>query len=136
MKKCLSILVIALTFAAVSCKKPAGEGGNSTITGTVHVTNYNANFTSVNNEYPGADMDVYIIYGDDLTYGNKGKTGPDGVFEFKYLRKGSYRVYVYSKDKDAYLSGETNAPDMAVFADGEITGRKQTCDVGTMEVYN
>jgi|SRR6218665_1067439 len=136
MKKVVSILLVAFTLISVSCKKPAGEGGNSTVTGAVHVTNYNSTFTSINNEYMGADLDVYIIYGDDLSYGNKTKTGPDGVFEFKYLRKGSYRVYVYSKDKDAYLAGDTNAPDEAIFASGEITAKKQVCDLGTIEVIN
>jgi len=136
MKKIITILLIALTFVTVSCKKPAGEGGNSTITGSVHVTNYNSTFTAVNNDYPGADLDVYIIYGDDVTYGNKTKTDPNGIFEFKYLRKGTYRVYVYSKDKAGYLAGDHNAPDKAVYASGEITGKKQTSDVGTLEVID
>lgn len=134
MKKLLAILSLALLFVISSCKKPAGEGGNSTIMGKVHITNWNATFTVINDDYPGADVDVYIIYGDELTYGNKVKTGPDGVFEFKYLRKGSYKVYVYSKDKEAYLDGNSNPPDMAVYASGEITKKKQEVDLGTLEI--
>lgn len=136
MKKILSILAIALTVATSSCKKPAGEGGNSSITGMVHVTNYNSNFTVVNAEYPGADVDVYIVYGDEVGIGNRIRTTPEGKFEFPYLRPGKYRVYVYSKDKDAYLAGNPNPPDKAVSVDVEISKKKQTVDVGTLETFN
>ncbi|MCX6294935.1 MAG: hypothetical protein NTX97_02525 [Bacteroidetes bacterium] len=133
MKKILILFTIALTLIITSCKKPAGEGGNSTITGKIHTTNYNSTFTVVNAVYDSPDQDVYIIYGDDATYGNKTKTGPDGVFEFKYLRKGNYKIYVYSKDKAAYLPG-INPPDVAVYKEGEITAKKQTVDFGTIEI--
>lgn len=128
----LSISLMILLFGA--CSKPAGEGGDSTITGKVYVKNYNSTFTLLNQEYWGRDVDVYIIYGDDATYGNRVKTGPDGVFEFKYLRKGNYKIYVYSKDKDAYLAGNTNPPEIAVWASVEITDKKQTVDAGTLTI--
>ena len=38
-----------------SCEKDAGEGGNSSIRGYVHVTDYNSTFLVVQGEYPGAD---------------------------------------------------------------------------------
>ncbi|MCW3104642.1 MAG: hypothetical protein JWO09_3082 [Bacteroidetes bacterium] len=136
MKKILSILAIALAVVTSSCKKPAGEGGNSSIVGMVHVTNYNSNFTVVNAEYPGADVDVYIIYGDEVGIGNRIRTTPEGKFEFPYLRPGKYRVYVYSKDKDAYLDGNPNPPDKAVSVDVEINKKKQKVDVGTLEIFN
>jgi hypothetical protein len=134
MKKILSILAIALTIATTSCKKPAGEGGNSSIKGMVHVTNYNSNFTVVNAEYAGSDIDVYIIYGDEISYGNRIKTSPDGKFEFKYLRTGKYKVYCYSKDKDAYLAGNPNPPEKAVIMELEIKKKKEVVDAGTFEV--
>jgi hypothetical protein len=136
MKKLLTIFVLTCLVAVTSCKKPAGEGGNSSIKGKVWTTNYNSNFTVVNAEYPGADEDVYIIYGDEATYGDRIKAGPDGVFEFKYLRPGKYKVYVYSKDKEAFLAGNYNAPKKAVFAEGEITKKKSTVDVGTININN
>ena len=134
MKKILFILLIALTIITTSCKKPAGSGGNSTISGKVHVTNYNATFTVVNATYMAPDQDVYIIYGEDVTYGDKVKTSPEGVFEFKYLRPGSYKIYVYSKDKDAFLAGNPNPPEKAVYVDAEITSKKQEVDAGTIEI--
>lgn len=134
MKKIFAFLAITSFVIIYSCKKPAGEGGNSSIKGTVWVTNYNSNFTVVNAEYAGADKDVYIIYGDESTYGDKTKAGPDGVFEFKYLRPGKYKIYVYSDDKEAFLAGNYEAPPKAVFAEGEIKKKKSTVDVGTINV--
>ena len=124
--------VIFLTFAviagmSVACKKTAGEGGTSTIRGTVYVRNYNSNFSTLLGKYPGADFDVYIIYGDDATYGERIRSGPDGIFEFKYLRKGNYKVYVYSNDSIGTVgppysmtNPKINAPPIAVFKGGEF----------------
>jgi hypothetical protein len=134
MKKSLSFLIAVSFLIVTSCKKPAGEGGNSSIKGKIWVTNWNSNFTTLINDYPGADQDVYIIYGDDASYGNKLKSGPDGVFEFKYLRTGKYKIYTYSKDKDAYLAGDYNAPKNAVIVETEITKKKSTVDIGIINI--
>ncbi|MCW3084429.1 MAG: hypothetical protein JWP12_1795 [Bacteroidetes bacterium] len=132
MKKLLAITVIAMLLIVSSCKKGPGEGGNSTIVGKVWVKDYNSDFTIFNGEYAGADEDVYIIYGDDVSYGDKLKSGPDGVFEFKYLRPGKYKVYVYSKDRTQV----TVSNMVAVSATPEITKKKQTVDAGTLQIYN
>ena len=114
-----------------SCKKTAGEGGQATIKGKVWVEDWNAGFTIKNGEYAGADYDVYIIYGDDVSYGDKSKASYDGQFEFKYLRKGNYKVYVYSKDKTLNaLSGDT------VFVKNvTVSDRKATIALETFTVY-
>jgi len=135
MKKIASILILSIATLLISFEKPVGQGGDSTITGKVHVTNYNSTFTVVNSTYYGGDVDVFIVYGNDATYGDKTSTGPDGVFEFKYLRTGNYKIFVYSKDKAAYLAGNINAPETAVFKSGEITDKKQTVDFGTLEIF-
>jgi len=134
MNRILLFSTFILLFLLFSCKKPAGEGGNSSIKGMINITNWNATFSVITGVYSGADIDVYIIYGNDITYGDRIKTGPDGVFEFKYLRKGSYKIYVYSKDKDAFLSGNSNPPDIAIYIGAEITKKKQQVDVGTIEI--
>lgn len=143
MKKISISALVAVTGLILSCKKPAGEGGTSTIRGTIYVRNYNSNFSTLLGAYPGADTDVYIIYGDDATYGERTRSGPDGVFEFKYLRKGNYKVYVYSHDSVATVgpphsmtNPNVNAPDMAVFKSGEIKKKKETVDLGTFLVYD
>ena len=121
-----SLLFLAAVFM-MACEKEPGEGGDSSIHGYVHVTDYNASFIFVQGEYDGADRYVYIIYGDDISYGDRIKTGPDGKFEFKYLRKGKYKVYVYSKDS-------TLAGISVVSKDIEITAKKQKVDAGTFEI--
>lgn len=125
-----SVIIAAMLFS--SCKKEAGEGGNSSIKGKVWVVNYNSTFTSINNEYIGADEYVYIIYGSDVSYGDRTKTNPEGEFEFKYLREGSYTVYVYSKDKtQASPSGQ-----VAVKLSTSISKEEQVVDLGTITIYN
>lgn len=126
------VALAVIIFLFNSCKKEAGEGGNSSIRGKVWVVNYNATFTSINNEYVGADEYVYIIYGSDVSYGDRTKTNPEGAFEFKYLREGSYTVYVYSKDKtQASPSGQ-----VAVKVSTSIAREEQVVDLGTITIYN
>src|SRR4030095_3130777 len=114
-------------FLLAGCEKDAGEGGNSSITGYVHVTDYNASFLIIQGQYPGADEDVYIIYGNDVSYGDRIRTGPDGRFEFKYLREGKYTVYASSDDTT--LSGHS-----VVSIPVEITEKKQTVDIDTLNI--
>ncbi len=110
-----------------SCEKDAGEGGNSSIRGYVHVTDYNSTFLVVQGEYPGADEYVYIIYGNEVSYGDRIRTSPDGTFEFKYLREGKYTVYVYQDDTT--LSGQS-----VVARNVEVTKKKQSVDLGRIDI--
>jgi hypothetical protein len=127
LNKTVAIVILAIVMIAVGCKKDEGDGGNSSIKGYVHVTDYNSSFLIVQGDYPAADQDVYIIYGDDISYGDRIKTGPDGIFEFKYLREGDYTVYVYSEDTT--LSGNSVVSKMV-----NINGKKKTIDAGTFEI--
>lgn len=136
MKQFLYILVILVTMAAVSCSKGPGEGGKSTITGKIWVENYNTlnnmwDTYNLKNEYPGADKDVYLIFGDDISYGLKTKAGPDGQFEFKYLRAGDYKVYVQSKD-----TTRTSVSAITTMEMNTSLGKKETKDLGTIVIYN
>ena len=130
MKKVLSILVIALAITTTSCKKPAGEGGNSSIKGNVWAQKWNSTFTTLTSEGVGVNIDVFIIYGNETSYGHKISTSPDGTFEFNYLRPGSYKIYVYSK------TSTTTNPNgkVAVSVDVEITKKKQIVDAGKISV--
>jgi hypothetical protein len=111
-----------------ACSSGPGAGGRATITGKIKAQDYTNNCTTLNGEYMAADEDVYIIYGDEASYGDRVRTGPDGTFMFRYLRKGTYKVYAYSDDCSA-LSGTR-----AVIATIEITDRKQEADAGTITV--
>ena len=101
--KVIAFVLVCLSF--LSCKKQPGEGGFASIEGKVYVKNYDASFTLLTSEYYLPAETVYIIYGDDISYGDRIKTGPDGRFEFKYLREGKYQIYVLGKDaSQPYLS--------------------------------
>jgi hypothetical protein len=124
MKKYFFIIsTIALTL--FSCSKEEGEGGRSSISGTIHMTDETGGITG---DYNAPDYDVYIIYGDkDDIYDDDTKTSYDGTFKFSNLREGSYRVYAYTKSTTE-LSGVT-----PVFADISIGGDEDG-DVGIIEV--
>ncbi|MDQ3049541.1 MAG: hypothetical protein M3Q95_01515 [Bacteroidota bacterium] len=126
-KTVIAACLIGFSLSWMGCEKDPGEGGNSSITGYVHVTDYNATFQIIQGEYPGSDEEVHIIYGDDVSYGDRIRSGPDGRFEFKYLRQGKYTVYVYSEDTS--LSGNT-----VVMVPVEIKNKNETVDTGTINI--
>ena len=79
-------------------------------------------------DYDVPDYDVFIIYGeDDDIYDEDTKTNYDGTFEFKNLRKGSYRIYVYTAD----LSETSGVAPVFKSAD---LGKNERLDLGTIEV--
>lgn len=136
MKKLLFSTAIVLLMVVTSCKKGPGEGGRSKITGRIWVENYNTlnnmwDVYTLKSEYAGADRDVYLIFGDDVSYGMKTKTGPDGEFVFDYLRSGDYKLYVESKDTTrTSVSGVTTM-------DATLSlGKKETKDAGKIVIYN
>lgn len=86
-----SLLVIALS----SCSKYEGQGGSATIKGVIKEQKYNT-LGNIIAEYLIADQNVYIIYGNNNSfYDDDIKTSYDGSFEFRYLKKGSYKIFVY-----------------------------------------
>ncbi len=114
-----------------SCKKEEGEGGTSSIIGKVYVKDYNDTFTVLEDEYYGQEVDVYIIYGDDVSFGDRTRTNYDGTYEFKYLRKGTYHVYAYSKDST--LQSNALVP---VIQTVEISKNSQEVQVSDLVVFD
>jgi len=115
----LKLILVGFLFISYGCEKEAGEGGTSSITGKVLITDYDneGNFLG---SYYGNDEDIYIIYGKNTgPYDDNYKTSYDGSYSFKYLNKGFYRIFAYS-DCDSCLSGEE-----AVFLEIEITENKK-----------
>lgn len=115
------ILVLTLSFFA-SCEKAEGEGGTSEIVGKVFVQDYNADMQFLIKEYYAPEEDVYIIYGEDEIYSDRFKTNYDGSFVFKYLQKGKYKIYAYSKTLDL----EIPAGVEPIIIEVEITENYQT----------
>ena len=111
-------IIVALSIVETSCKKGPGEGGRASITGKVYSVNYNATMSFPQDSGYLGGQKVYIIYGDETAVGKSQDTNNDGAYEFTYLRKGKYKVYVYSKTAQNML-------DSAVVQTGEITNRKQ-----------
>ena len=127
----LFLLLSAFVLLSMSCKKQEGKGGDASISGSIAVKHYNSTFTEFISEYPGRDTYVYLIYGDDISYGQRIKTNFEGQFEFKYLYKGNYTVYLYSLD-----STLTSADgSVAVVREVNIADRKEHIDLGTIQVF-
>lgn len=122
--------VLSLTmffYVTTSCSKGPGEGGTSSVKGRVFAVNYNSAFTVPYDSGYIGDQQVYIIYGDDISVGDNQRTNPEGRFEFRYLRKGKYKVYVYTKTKANHI-------DSAVVQEAEITKNKQTIELEVFRI--
>lgn len=130
--KYLAVVMVSLTFF-VGCTKEPGVGGNATVKGSVYVKNYNGLGTLVG-EYDAQDYNVYLIYGDENdTYDDDVSTSYDGSFEFKYLQKGKYKLFVYS----AYSANCTSCPagsDSVVTVSFEVTDRKEVVELSEIIV--
>lgn len=130
MKKSLVRLALAaLPLAALftSCTNSPGPGGKASIQGTLKATRYVNNCTTNSGSFLAEDEDVYIIYGDDPSYGERVRTGPGGVFYFKYLRTGKYTIYAYS-DRCTVARKE------AIIMQVEITDKNQELITDTLRV--
>lgn len=125
---CLTgLLIINL----VSCTKDEGVGGKATIRGKVVVQDYNDDFTLMLSEYNAAEEDVYIIYGNDKTFGDQVETNYDGTFEFRYLLPGDYSIFVYSEDSTASLLYDT-----ATIKNITVSKKDDIIDAGTFVKLN
>lgn len=105
MSRLLASLIIL--FFLSSCEKSPGEGGTSTIQGSVYKlsTYYNVLTQQTDTVYYQLDSkkDVYIIYSDNENdfYNDNIETNWNGQYRFDYLRKGDYTLFVYTDSTDA-----------------------------------
>ncbi|MCK9254971.1 MAG: hypothetical protein M0Q45_06705 [Bacteroidales bacterium] len=131
--KFLVFFFLILTgIAFVSCEKPEGEGGYTTVKGSVWGKKYNSAFTYLLDEYFVADEEVYIIYGNQPGYGERTRTNYLGEYSFKYLRPGNYKVYVYSKD-----SAFTNASGkIAIVHEFEIKKKDKLVELPQFVIFD
>jgi hypothetical protein len=135
MKKTIWILTTAIFL--FSCKKEAGDGGNSSIHGSVNkelrivLTNPNTKTGT----FPAADEDVYIIYGDNISPDDRVQTNYDGEYEFMNLRPGKYKIYTFSKDTNS-VAVTWDEDHMTILQEIEISEKKQEVDAGEMTIYD
>ena len=81
------------------------------------------------------DNYVYIIYGGDESYGDRVKTSYDGTYEFKYLREGNYKIYVYSKDSTQSIY-TIPAGKYPVSADVEVGKKDKLVEVPDLVIFD
>jgi hypothetical protein len=123
-KKITSLFIAALLLAALAgCEKPEGKGGKATVKGKVYATDFdNSQRIPISRGYVSGER-VYIVYGNTNVVGDDVRTSYDGSYEFKYLTKGHYKVYVNSLDTTEYYKGrDMTNPVMIEF---DITNPKQ-----------
>lgn len=112
-----------------ACKKEEGEGGKAEIHGVVLRQNVNLIGVPQGDPYPYQEARVYIRYGDHDFHDDDVRTGPDGQFAFRWLRKGTYTVYTY---------GECDCPGNSVAIERlvKIDGKKDVVNVPVFIVDN
>lgn len=131
MKPNILLVLTCIASAFSACSKNPGIGGDASIQGAVHIEHWNTTFTEFISEYPGADVYVYLVFGDDVSYGKRIKTNPDGAFEFKYLYKGDYTVYVYSLDS----TFKEPSGSLAIEKKVTINDRTETVVMDTFNIF-
>jgi hypothetical protein len=131
------IWILASLLAVVSCKKEAGDGGNSSIRGKVYleVRRDLENSEQIVGTYPAADQDMYIVYGNHVSPDDRIQTNYQGEFEFLYLRPGNYKIYTFSKDTNAFAVA-WDEDHMTVLQEVEITDGNQQVVASDMTVYD
>jgi hypothetical protein len=137
MKSTTAFFIILAVFIFSSCKKEAGDGGNSSIKGKISrqlrvVLN---NPSTAIGTFPAADEDVYIIYGDHVSPDDRVQTNYNGEYEFLYLRPGKYTVYAFSSDTNS-VAVPWDEDHMTVLHELEITDGEQTVVAPDMTLYD
>ena len=119
----LSLLVL------MGCEKSPGVGGDSSISGTLLLYQYNDNYSQRANATlaPAQDVDVYIQYGDDELIQDKIETSPEGYFEFNSLYEGEYKIIYYSEN--AYSAEREKE---AIITEVNLS-KNQSEDLGNLE---
>jgi hypothetical protein len=128
--RAVAIGLIALLYGA--CQKPAGPGGKATIKGRVYTTDFDNTQRYMISQGYAAGQRVYICYGNSASIGNDVRTGTDGSFEFKFLTKGHYKIFVNSLDTTEKFKG--NNTEIPIVKEVTITQPKQTVDIGVIKI--
>jgi len=137
MKSITAFLAILIVFVFVSCKKEAGDGGNSSIKGKItrELRVVLSNPATAVGTFPAADEDVFIIYGDHVSPDDRVQTNYNGEYEFLYLRPGKYTVYAFSADTNS-VAVPWDEDHMTVLQELEITDGEQTIVAADMTLYD
>jgi len=120
-------IILTLGIFISGCDKPAGPGGRARVTGKVYAYDFdNTQRYQIGKGYTAGEK-VYICYGNNSVVGNDVKTSSDGSFEFLYLNKGHYKIFVNSLDTSIKVKG--NDMSIPVIKEFDITESKQTLNL-------
>lgn len=135
MVTCLKFTVfifLGFLLPLASCRKEEGVGGRATIKGKLLAGNFHDSNVGVSECDFSADERVYIIYGEDDKFPDEDiRTGFDGSFEFRFLRKGKYKIYAYSLDT-SLKSSQSMIP---LIKEVEIKDTKETVEISDFIIY-
>jgi hypothetical protein len=110
--------------------KEADRGGCSTIKGKVFAQYWNASFSQLRGEGYVGDEDVFVQFGNSGSFHQRIRTSADGTFEIRNLRKGKYRVFLYSKDP----APEFPNGRRTIMQEVEVNGRNSLVDLGDIKI--
>lgn len=113
-----------------ACQKEEGEGGKAEIRGIVMRQDRSASGAVDGDPYPYQDTRVYIIYGDHDFQDDDVRTGPDGQYVFRWLRKGDYTIFTYGECRDC------PGKSVAIARPVKIDGKKDVVAVPVITVDN
>jgi hypothetical protein len=133
LKKVIFLSVIATCLTFHSCKKTPGQGGNARIRGKVWVKKYDPFFTILQHEYYGPNVNVIMTFGEDTSPDLTVQTNSSGEFEFQYIRKGKYKITVYSQVFRDSIHPSGSVPIENIV---NITKQKEIVDIGTLTIQN
>jgi hypothetical protein len=97
------VLPILICSILLSCKKEPGPGGLASIKGRVFAYDLTNQGDSITSGYLG-DIRVYIAAMDDSVSFDDVRTSYNGAYEFNFLRKGTYKVWVFAESDTAVFT--------------------------------
>jgi hypothetical protein len=131
-KYVLFSLAIIMIVHIYSCKKIAGPGGHATVKGKVYAYDYDNTVRYLISQGYASGEKVYISYGSHISVDNKVETGVDGVYEFKYLCTGHYKVFANSLDTNYKIKG--NSTKNPIVKEFDITSANQTINLDDIAI--
>ena len=124
--------IVAIIIVTSSCTKEPGVGGAAAVSGNILINDYNSLGTFLG-EYDAQNYKVYLIYGNDGgAFDDDVNTSHDGSFEFKYLQKGNYELFVYSDYSYCLTCG--NLGDSVISVKFQITEKQQELDLSDITI--
>lgn len=95
--------LLLLMMLPSSCEKIEGKGGTGSISGILTEHFYNDDYSSLIMQKPAVDEEIFILYGDEQSVGDREVTGITGEFRFTYLYPGSYVIYYMTRDSTSVV---------------------------------